>query len=151
MKNIKKTVILLIIAFLPILIISCGKKTDDSENVKAKIIQLDKEGWEAWKDKNSEWFEQNTTANFVSISADGVSNKTEVIAATASNCNVISYELKNIKFVKLSEKSALLTYVVLQNGICNGVKLNPKVQAAANYILINDKWLEAFYMESKIE
>ena len=151
MENLKKIIMLITVAFLPVTILSCHKKIDDLENLETKIIQLDKDGWEAWKNKNGNWFEQNTTSNFVSISADGVSNKTEVITATTSNCNVKSYELKNIKFIKLSEKSALLTYVVLQNGTCNGVKLNSKVQVAANYILQNDKWLEAFYMESKIE
>ncbi|MBK9479528.1 MAG: nuclear transport factor 2 family protein [Bacteroidetes bacterium] len=127
------------------------KKFDDSKNIQEKIIELDKAGWEAWKNKNGGWFEQNTTANFVSISADGVSVKKDVINATISNCTVNSYELENIKFIMLSEKSALLTYKVHQDGTCNGVKLSSKIQVAANYIFQNDKWLEAFYMESKIE
>jgi hypothetical protein len=151
MKNLNKLIFLFTAVFISILIISCDKKVDDSKGLKEKIIQLDKDGWEAWKHKNGKWFEQNTTPNFVSVSADGVSSKTEVITATISNCKVNSYELKNIKFVKLSDKSVLLTYIVLQNGTCNGTKLNSKLQAAANYILQNDKWLEAFYMESKIE
>ena len=151
MKNLNKISLLFIAAFLSVMITSCDKKSEDTNNLKEKIIELDKAGWEAWKNKNGEWFEVNTTSDFVSLSADGVSSKKEVITATTSNCNVTSYELKNIEFRKLAEKSALLTYVVFQNGTCNGVSLNPKIQVAANYIFQDGKWLEAFYMESKIE
>lgn len=151
MENLQKILLLFIAAFLAIVNISCEKKFDDSKDIKEKIIKLDKAGWEAWKNKNGEWFDQNTTSNFVSISADGISNKKDVITATISNCNVNSYELENIKFIMISEKSALLTYKVFQDGTCNGAKLNSKIQVAANYIFQNEKWLEAFYMESKIE
>jgi len=151
MKKLYKITKIFTIFFLLTTIIGCDKKVDDCANLKEKIIQLDKAGWEAWKNKNGEWFEQNTTSNFISISADGTSNKNEVIASTISNCNINSYIIENIKFTKISEKSVLLTYTVLQDGVCNGVKLNSKIQAAANYIFQNDKWLETFYMESKIE
>ncbi|MBL0046666.1 MAG: nuclear transport factor 2 family protein [Bacteroidetes bacterium] len=151
MKNLTKILLLCMATFLSVVNISCETKFDDSKDIQEKIIKLDKAGWEAWKNKSGEWFEQNTTSNFVSISADGVSDKKEVIAATISNCNVTSYALENIKFSMLSDKSALLTYKVFQDGTCNGVKLSPKIQVAANYIFQNDKWLEAFYMESKME
>ncbi len=151
MKKLKNILVICIATLISIMNISCQKKFDDSKDIQEKIIKLDKAGWEAWKNKNGEWFEQNTTSNFVSISAEGVSVKKDVINATISNCNVNSYELKNIKFIMLSEKSALLTYKVIQDGTCNGAKLNSKIQVAANYIFQNDKWLEAFYMESKIE
>lgn len=132
-------------------LIGCEIKNEDTTSLEKKIIALDKAGWEAWKNKNGEWFEQNTTSNFVSISADGVSNKKEVIAATVSKCAINSYELGSMKFILLNDKSVLLTYVVIQDGTCDGVKLNSKIQVAANYIFQNNKWLEAFYMESKIE
>ena len=151
MKNHNNILILCTATCISIMNISCEKKIDDTKDLQDKITQLDKAGWEAWKNKNGEWFEQNTTSNFVSISADGVSNKKDVITATISNCNVNSYELENIEFIRVSEKSVLLTYKVTQDGTCNGAKLNSKIQVAANYIFQDDLWLEAFYMESKIE
>lgn len=151
MKKPNKALLLFTVLSLSLLIKSCDKKIEDTKNLKEKIIQLDKAGWEAWKNKNGEWFKQNTTSDFVSISAEGISNKKQVIAATVSSCNVTNYKLEGIEFHNISETSVLLTYIVLQNGTCNGLPLNSKIQVAANYVLENNKWLEAFYMESKIE
>lgn len=149
-KNIKLLVILITI-FLVSFTIGCQRKIDKSQYLKVKIIELDKMGWEAWKNKNGEWFEANTTKDFLSISADGVSNKEQVIKSTVSDCSVKSYVLSDMKFTLLTEESALLIYTVDQEGTCGGAKLNSKIRAAANYIKQNDKWLEAFYMESKID
>ncbi len=93
----------------------------------------------------------NTTKNFISISADGVSSKEQVIKSTVYDCNIKSYVLSKMEFALLSEESVLLTYTVDQEGTCGGAELNSKIRVAANYIKQNDKWLEAFYMESKID
>lgn len=51
----------------------------------------------------------------------------------------------------LSEKSALLTYKVIQDGTYVMEQSNSKIQGCCKLHFQNDKWLEAFYMESKIE
>lgn len=145
----------LILFILPVLLVTlitgCTSKTVNSGDLQEKITNLDKTGWEAWKNKNGKWFEENTTKNFISISADGVSSRDQVIKSTVTDCDIKSYKLNNIEFTELTEVSVLLTYTVDQEGTCGGVKLNSKIRAAANYIKQNDKWLEAFYMESKID
>lgn len=78
MKKLKNILVICIATFISIMNISCQRKFDDSKDIQEKIIKLDKAGWEAWKNKNGEWFEQNTTSNFVSISADGVGVKKDV-------------------------------------------------------------------------
>lgn len=150
MNNIKLPLIIITI-FLVSFTEGCQNKIDNSKDLEEKITKLDKAGWEAWKNKNGEWFEINTTKNFVSISADGVSSKEQVINSTVYDCNVKSYVLSKMEFALLSEESVLLTYTVDQEGTCGGAKLNSKIRVAANYIKQNDKWLEAFYMESKID
>ena len=151
MNNIHKFLLFLITTALLLYTNGCQRKIEKPKDFEEKIIQLDKEGWEAWKNKNGDWFAQNTTKDFISISTEGISNKEQVISATVSDCNVKNYLLSNIKFTMLSDKSALITYTVDQEGMCGGSKLNSKIRVAANYIYQNNKWLEAFYMESKIE
>ena len=114
------------------------------------IIQLDKLAWEAWKNKNAEWFKTHTTEEFLSINGDGVSNKAQVIASTPVDCDVKSFSFTDFKFVMLNETAVLLTYNATQDATCSGKKVAPKVRAMVNYVKRNGKWLEAFYMETPI-
>jgi hypothetical protein len=151
MHNQIKSIGILILVILVNFSGKCQNNSSDSKQLEDEIIKLDKSGWEAWKNNDATWFKLNTTENFVSLSADGISNKSQVIKATANDCNVISYALSEIKFIYINENSVLLTYIATQDGKCGNVKLSPKLRVAANYIKQNKKWLEAFYMETKID
>ena len=118
--------------------------------LEAKIISLEKSGWNAWKNKDAEWFKANTTAEFLSINSDGISNKAQVVKSTPIDCNVNSFSLDNFKFVMLNEHVVLLTYTAIQDGECGGKKLTSKIRASVNYVKRNGKWLEAFYMETPV-
>ena len=56
-KNIKLLVILITI-FLVSFTIGCQRKIDKSQYLKVKIIELDKMGWEAWKNKTENGLRQ---------------------------------------------------------------------------------------------
>ena len=118
--------------------------------LEAKIIALEKSGWNAWKNKDAEWFKANTTEEFLSINADGISNKAQVVKSTPIDCNVTNVSLDNFKFVILNDHVILLTYIAIQDGECGGKKLTSKIRASVNYVRRNGRWLEAFYMETPI-
>ena len=126
------------------------KITSTDAKLEAKIIDLEKSGWNAWKNKNAEWFKTNTTSEFLSINSEGVSDKAQVVKSTPIDCNVNSFSLDNFKFVILNENVVLLTYIATQDGECGGKKLTTKVRASVNYVKRNGKWLEALYMETAI-
>lgn len=127
-------------------------QTTISKNAKleAKIIALEKSGWNAWKNKDAEWFKANTTGEFLSINSDGISDKAQVVKSTPVDCNVTSFSLNNFKFIMLSEQVVLLTYIAIQDGECGGKKLTSKIRISVNYVKRNGKWLEALYMETPI-
>ena len=114
------------------------------------IIELDRLAWEAWKNKNADWFKTHTTEEFLSINSWGVSNKAQVIASTPVDCDVKSFSFTDFKFVMLNETAVLLTYTATQDATCGGNKIAPKVRAAVNYVKRNGKWLEALYIETPI-
>jgi len=118
--------------------------------LRQHIITLDKLAWEAWKNKNAEWFKTHTTEEFLSINSYGISNKTEVIQSTPVDCDVKSFSFDNFKFVMLNETAVLLTYTVIQDAVCGGKKIPERVRASVNYVKRNGKWLEALYMETPI-
>ena len=141
-----KKIFIILMALLSLALGTFGQP----KNLQEKIIALEKAGWNAWKDKDTSWFQKNTTAECLWVSADGITNKAEMIKSTLSDCNVRSVSLDDFKFIKLNNNTVLLTYVATQDGVCGGTKLSNKIRASVNYINRQGKWLEAFYMETPI-
>ncbi len=123
------------------------KMSKDSK-VEAQIIALEKAGWEAWKNKDSSWTRDNVTEEFLLVNSEGVSNKAQVVKTTGTDCEVKSFSLDNYKFVTLDKDSVLMTYTAMQDGVCGGKTIPPKVRASVVYVRRGGKWLEALYMET---
>ncbi len=117
--------------------------------LQAHIIDLEKTGWNSFKNRDAAWFQANLTEEYLQITAEGVSNKTEVIHSL-TDCTVKSFSLDEFKMVKYNKSAVLLTYIATQDGTCDGEKLPVKVQASVNYIKRGGKWLEAFYMDAPV-
>jgi len=123
-------------------------KIANDSKLKGQIIALETAGWEAWKNKDSSWTRDNVTAEFLLINSDGVSNKAQVIKATATDCEVKAYSLDNFNFVTLDKDSVLMTYTAKQDGVCNGKTIPANVRASVVYVKRGGKWLESLYMET---
>lgn len=146
----KKTFTILL-AFLIIGLAGCEQtKTSNTAELEQEIITLDKLAWQAWKDKNAEWFKTHTTEDFLSINAEGISTKADVIKATPTECDVKSFSLDDFRFVVLDENTVILTYTAIQDAVCGGEKVTPKVRASVTYVKRNGKWIEAHYIDTPI-
>jgi len=145
-----KKIIILIISLNIFTSTFCQTKNSKETKLKAQIIALERAGWEAWKNKNASWFQNNTTDECVWINSEGISDKIQMIKSTQTDCNVKSVSIDNFKFVILSENTVLLSYVAIQDGYCGDKKLSEKIRASVNYVKRGGKWLEAFYMETTI-
>ena len=148
-----KKIILLVTFFLSLVYyVSFGQsKTRADSNLKKKIIALEKEAWEAWKNKDSDWFRKNATDECLWVTPAGVSNKADWIKTGASACDVTTYLLDNFQLVRLNEKSVVITYTAIVDAICGNCTLPNKMRASVSYVNRNGKWLEAFYMEMPIQ
>lgn len=144
----KKKIMIMMIA-IAASSVSLGQTTMSKDSkVEAQIIALEKAGWEAWKNKDSSWTRDNVTEEFLLVNSDGVSNKTQVVKSTATDCEVKSYSLDNFKFVTLDKDSVLMTYTAMQDGVCGGKTIPANVRASVVYVKRGGKWLEALYMET---
>jgi hypothetical protein len=123
-------------------------KEKTNELLEAQIIKLDKSGWEAWKNNDPSWFEQNTTDNFKSISSGGISSKADVVRAIPTDCNVAAYSLFDFSFTVLDENAVLLTYKATQDAVCGGVQAPATLMVAVNFVKRGGRWLEAMYMQA---
>lgn len=144
----KKIMMLLMIALAATPAAFGQTKMSKDSKVEAQIIALEKQGWEAWKNKNAVWFQTNLTEDFVMVNSEGVENKAQVLKSTPTDCEVKSFSLDNFKFVMLDKNAALLTYTAMQDAVCNGKTIPAQVRASVNYVRRGGKWLEAFYMET---
>jgi hypothetical protein len=145
MKN-RIVLAIALIAFAPATVAQSGNPTEKA--LEALIIALDKQGWDAWKNNDSSWFEQNTTESFISISSEGTSTKAQVVKSTSTDCKVESFSLANLKFFMLDKNAVLLTYTATQDAVCGGKKAPTTLQVAVNYVNRGGKWLEAMYMQA---
>ncbi|MEO7659058.1 MAG: nuclear transport factor 2 family protein, partial [Pyrinomonadaceae bacterium] len=121
---------------------------DKGNSVETQIIALEKQGWEAWKNKNSSWFQANLTEDALFVSSDGVANKSHIIKFMGSECEIKSYLLDNFKFLKLDKNSAVITFTGTQDGMCSGKTLPATVHGSAIYVKRGGKWLVAFYTDT---
>lgn len=103
-------------------IVSSHAEGSDNATLEAQIIALDRQGWDAWKNNDASWFQANTTEQFLSISSDSVSDMTQVVEATLTQCKVESVSLDDFTFVILDANAVLLTYVATQDAVCDGEK-----------------------------
>ena len=146
----KEILMILIISIAASTVTSGQTKTltNTSNSAEAQIIALEKAGWEAWKNKDAVWYQNNLTADFLLVNSEGISSKAEVIRVTPTDCVVKSFALDNFKFVQLNKDAVLLTYTAKQDAICNGKTIPVNVRSSVNYVKRAGKWLEAFYMET---
>ena len=146
----KKLMMILMIA-IGISSIAFGQtKTSEDSKVEAEIIASEKAGWEAWKNKDAKWFQENIAEDLVQVTSDGVFSKAQVIKALPTDCDVKSVSLDDFKFVMLGKDVALLNYTATQDGVCGGKKLAPQIRATVNYVRRGGRWLEAMYMETPV-
>lgn len=126
-------------------------KTPKSNNnsVEAQLIALEKQAWEAQKNRNGSFFQSFLSEDSIAVSATGVENKAQIIKfMSGSSCELKSYSLDNFKLVMLEKNTAILTYKLMQDAICNGKALPATVWVSSLYVKRGGKWLGAFYQET---
>lgn len=119
----------------------------DNSSVESEIIALEKQAWEAWKNKDSAFFQKNLTDNALSVNSSGVSDKAQILKSYGE-CDVKSYSLKDFKFQMLDKNSALITFTGTQDAVCGGEKSPSTVRATSVYVKRGGKWLNCFYTET---
>lgn len=126
-------------------------KTPDRSKVETQIIALEKQAWEAWKNKDLAFFQSYLTDDALSVNAGGVFHKAQILEYYGS-CEVKSYSLDNFKFRQLEKNSALITFTAVQDAVCDGNPTPKAVRSTSVYVKRGGKWLNALYMEtSEIE
>ncbi len=144
----KKIMMVLMIA-IGVSSVAYGQTKMSKDNkVETQLIALEKQSWEEWKNKNGNFFQTLLTDEAVNVGVGGLSNKSQIVKSTSSDCEIKSFSVDNFKVVMLDKNVALLTYAAIQDGVCGGRTIPAKVFASSVYVKRGGKWLNAFYQET---
>jgi hypothetical protein len=141
-------------ALLPVvfLISSLGATADSSAvaAIKEQLIKLEKQSWEAWKNRDGKFFQGFLSDDHVEVGFNGLANKAEVVAFVGSPvCTVTSYQLDQFELKMLDKNTALLTYREAQDTVCHNPVPWP-CWVSSLYMKRGDRWLNVFYQQTEI-
>ncbi|HUF03149.1 MAG TPA: nuclear transport factor 2 family protein [Aridibacter sp.] len=120
------------------------------KTLEATLTELDQKAGEAWKNKDSKYFEGFMTDNFVGGGNFGFADKAMSLNGIAKNpCEVKSTATSGYKTVELSDTAAILAGKNSIDGTCDGNKI-PEEYFATLYIKEGDTWKAAYYQSAAI-
>lgn len=117
-------------------------------SVGADIVALEKRAFEAWKNKDKRFFEENMSRDGQYIDQNGVGGKAQYVRAIIDNdCKINGYALDDTKVTTLGRDAALLTYKYTYDIICGGKPETGLLWSSTVYVKRGGKWLIAFHQE----
>lgn len=118
---------------------------------KEALMTLEKGGWEAWKNRDAKWTEENASDKFVALGTSGRMDKAASVKSyTTQKCEIKSYTLSDDQMQMVGPDVAVLTFKGAQDYTCDGKKGPANVNSASIYVREGDKWKATFYAETAV-
>ena len=124
---------------------------DEQAGLKEHLISLEKQSWEAWKNRDGKFFQDFLSDDHVEVGFSGVAGKADIVSFVGSPvCTVKSYELDHFELKMLDKNTALLTYREAQDTLCHKPVPSP-CWVSSLYMKRGQRWLNVLYQQSQIE
>lgn len=118
---------------------------------KESLMTLEKAGWEAWKNRDGKWTQENASDKFITFGAAGrIDKAASVKSYTEQKCEIKSYTLSDEQMAMVGPDVAVLTFKGSQDYTCDGKKGPANVYSASVYVREGEKWKSAFYAETPV-
>ena len=122
----------------------------DEAAIKEHLIKLEKQSWQAWKNRDGKFFQDFLSDDHVEVGMGGVTGKAEIVSFVGSPaCTVKSYRLDHFQMKLLDKNSALLTYWEEQDTVCQKPVPSP-CWVSSLYMKRGGKWLNVLYQQTPI-
>jgi hypothetical protein len=114
------------------------------------LVEMERTLWQAWKDGDTEPFEQHLAEGGINIVPGGITvGRAEQVADLAEGaCEVASYELGEVTVHRPSTGVAILTYSASQDATCYGTKIPAKIVVSSVWVEQEGAWKSVLYHES---
>jgi len=121
----------------------------DKGSLKETLAQIEKQSWEAWKNRDGKFFQGFLADDHVDVGAGGLTDKKSVVAFVGSPvCTVKSYTIDNFTLTEFGPDTALLTYHAAQDTACNGKPVPSPVWVSSLYVKRDGHWLNAMFQQT---
>ena len=126
-----------------------GNPAAGSDSMTEPMMAIEKQGWEAWKNRDANAVQSVMASNFVYFSGTGRKEKAEAIKGWSEpKCEGLAYTFSDPKSVSFTKDAALVTYNAEVKGTCDGKPVAPHLWVASFDVKEGDAWKNAFYMDS---
>jgi ketosteroid isomerase-like protein len=123
--------------------------TTSDSSMTDSMFAIEKQGWEAWKNRDVNAVQSVMASNFVYFSGTGRKEKADAIKGWSEpKCEGLAYTLSDPKSVSFTKDAALITYNAEVKGSCDGKPIPPHLWVASFDVKEGDAWKNAFYMDS---
>jgi hypothetical protein len=130
---------------------STAAKTAPAAPTKDALVTLEKSAYEAWKSKDSKFWDTFLSDKFVGYGSTGKLDKALATKEyTGADCEIKSYALSDEQMSLLGNDAALITYKTTVDGTCGGQKLPANTWAASVYVGNGDRWQAVFHAEAAV-
>ncbi len=143
----KLTISLLCLSGL-LFLCSAGTGAPGNKALEEKIVALEKQGWEAIKEKDWNGLSKLMAEDFVEVGDMGIRGKAAAIEDLKANFGLTEHSMKDAKVLELGKDSALVTYTLTQKGTYKGQEVPPKVNCSATYVRRGGKWLNTSFQQT---
>ncbi len=151
--NMKRALLITFCGCFLAIFIALDAKTEpnDQSGLKDHLVNLEKQSWEAWKNRDGKFFQEFLSDDHVEVGFNGVATKADVVGFVGSLvCTVKSYELDHFELKMLDKNTALLTYREAQDTVCHKAVPSP-CWVSSLYMKRGDRWQNVLYQQSQIE
>jgi len=136
------------IALLALMFLGLGQSSQKAA-LQDKLVGMEKQSWEAWKNRDANFFKDFLSDDHVEVGLGGPTNKTTVLAGVASPaCVVKNYAIDHFELTVFDANTAVLTYHAAQDTTCAGTPVPSPVWVSSLFVQRDGKWRNALYQQS---
>ena len=146
----KKLIFIVLVIFVFTPLAFGQRERADKNTLKETLIKLEKQSWEAWKQRDGKFFQGFLADDHVELGSSGVTDKAAVVAGVASpGCVVKSFTVDKFQLTLFDAKTALLTYHAAQDTTCGGTAVPSPVWVSSLYVKRGKRWFNALYQQTR--
>ena len=128
-----------------------GQAPSKDTEILATLTQLEKDSWEATKQRNGEFFRTYMAPEFIGFFADGTSANRAAFISNLDDFQLSSYTMGKVSLLRINDDAVMILYRLGYEGMHKGKKLKLSgIESSSLYTRREGKWLEIFYQETLV-
>ena len=144
------------VASLSLVLITCAPPRNivsgvASGPVREAVIAVERQAWEAFKNKDGAFYRRTLTADASYVSSGGVNTREEIAGiAERLSCKVDGYVLRNEQVHSMSANVALLTLRATSDLTCGTRSIHSDAWVSTVFVRDGGEWKISFHQETDI-